>query len=292
MNYNLTNDYLKLSVKEEGAEICSLKSAKNNIEYIWQADPEVWGHHSPILFPIVGALKDGKYIFNGKDYYLPQHGFVRQNKEVKLYKSTGKSLCFSLKSNDETLKNYPFEFELFITYSLNGNKLEIEFKVINPSDNILYFSVGAHPAFRCPLNGTEKYSDYYLEFSNNEMAKTYAIASGGLIDNKTKTIFDENNTIDLHEDIFSEGALVFKDLKSKKIHLRSKKTKQKITVSYNGFPYMGIWSKPKADFLCIEPWLGIADSIDANQNLIDKEGIIKLEGKSEFVASYSIEILE
>lgn len=292
MIYNLSNDYLKLSVKEEGAEICSLKSAKNNIEYIWQADSKVWGHHSPILFPIVGALKDGKYNFADKEYHLPQHGFVRQNKEIKLFNSSGKSLCFLLKHNEETLKSYPFEFELYITYTLNGNKLEIEFKVINPTKDLLYFSVGAHPAFRCPLNGTEKYSDYYLEFQNKEEAKSFLIASGGLISNDVKDIFNDTNIIELNEDIFNEGALVFKHLKSKRIHLRSKKSKQKITVSFDGFPFMGIWAKPKAEFVCIEPWMGIADSVDSNQNFIDKEGIIKLNGKSEFKAVYSIEILE
>jgi galactose mutarotase-like enzyme len=289
MIHTIKNNKIQLSVKQTGAEICSLKSLESGQEYLWQANPGVWANHAPILFPIVGALKDKTFKYKGKEYSLPQHGFMRYNKNVELISRTTDSLSFSLKSNEESLMVYPFEFEFITTFTLKNSTVHIAHKVSNTADTEMYFSLGEHPAFKCPLHYDETYSDYYLEFEQNETAKSWQL-DGSLIGNKSVDVFKAGNIIALHPDIFNNGALVFKDLKSKKISLKSKKSKQLLTVSYDGFPFMGIWAKPQAEFVCIEPWLGIADSIDTNQQFTDKEGIIKLDGKETYQAAYSIEI--
>ncbi len=291
MIHKIENNKLQLSVKQKGAEICSIKSVKSGKEFIWEGKAEIWAGQAPILFPIVGALKEGVFKYEGREYSLPQHGFMRDNKNVELLAKTEHSLTFLLKSNDESLKVYPFDFEFITTYELKVNSVHIKHEVFNPSDKEMYFSLGAHPAFKCPLNNDESYSDYYLEFETGEVAESWSV-TGFLIGTQTKKVFDSENIINLHPDLFNKDALVFKNLKSTKISLKSKKSKQTVTVSYEGFPYMGIWAKPQAPFVCIEPWLGIADSVHADQNIINKEGIIKLAAKERFNAWFSIEISE
>lgn len=288
---NIENDKLKLAVKQTGAEMCSLKSVETGKEFIWDAKPDVWEGHAPILFPIVGALKNDEYRYKEKKYSLAQHGFMRRNKTVELLEKKEHSLSFLLKSSKESLILYPFDFEFITTYKLVGSAVYIEHRVINTGNTEMYFSIGEHPAFKCPINTDELYSDYYLEFEKNEDSKAWGL-DGKLIGTKAIDVFKGGNIINLHRDIFNNGAFIFKDLKSKKISLKSRKSNQKITVSYNGFPYMGIWAKPQAEFVCIEPWMGIADSVDTDQEIVNKEGIIKLAAKDSFNAMYSIEIVE
>jgi galactose mutarotase-like enzyme len=155
----------------------------------------------------------------------------------------------------------------------------------------MYFSVGGHPAFKCPVFENEDYEDYFLEFEHPENSRSHLInLESGLISSKTKTIFNNSNTLVLKHELFNEDALVFKDLKSKKITLKSSKNGKILSVSYPEFPYMGIWAKPSGDYVCIEPWLGIADHENTNQNLIEKEGIIPLSANKTFKAAYNIEI--
>ncbi len=292
MIHTIQNSQLQLSVKQVGAEICSIKSVVTGREFIWDANPEVWANHAPVLFPIVGALKDETYQYNGQEYSLPQHGFMRHNRNIELFEKTENSLSFVLRSNDATKMVYPFEFEFITKYELQGCKIIVSHEIRNNANDEMYFSVGAHPAFKCPLNDNETYSDYYLEFEETEQSKSWQIVKGGLIGTGTFEVFNNSNIIQLHPTIFNNGALVFKDLKSKKISLKSIKSKQIVSISYEGFSYMGIWAKPQAEFVCIEPWLGIADSVNSNQDITAKEGVIKLKGGEIFKASYLIEIEE
>lgn len=291
MIHYLDNQYLKLAVKRNGAEIYSIKSVKTGREFIWDANPKIWANHAPVLFPIVGALKDGIYFYEGKQYSLPQHGFMRANQQVILAEKAENFMKFLLKSNEETKAVYPFDFEFFTTYSLVESAVVVNHEVYNPSNKPLYFSLGAHPAFKCPINKGEEYNDYYLEFEQAENSKTWEI-DGGLIGKGTKDVFIYPRELNLHRDIFNEGALVFKDLKSRNISLKCRKSKQVVSVSFEGFPYLGIWAKPQAEFVCIEPWIGIADSVDAKQEFTTKEGIVRLEPKQWFKATYRIDIYE
>jgi len=291
MIHKIENDKLQLAVKRYGAEIYSIKSVQTGREFIWDANPKIWANHAPVLFPIVGALKDETYYYKNKPYSLPQHGFFRRNQNVELLDRTPDTLRFVLKSNTESLKVYPFEFEFITSYKLDDNEVVVSHEVINPANGELYFSVGAHPAFKCPINKNEDYNDYYLEFEKEENSKSWKI-DGGLIALEAEEVFKIPNVLNLHRNIFNQGALVFKDLKSQKISLKSRKSNQVVSISYEGFPFMGIWAKPQAEFVCIEPWLGIADSVNANKDITKKEGIIKLSGGETFRASYFIEISE
>ncbi len=289
--YSIQNNKLKIAIKKAGAELCEISSIKNNTQFMWNANPDVWGSFAPNLFPIIGVLKDDTYFFENKKYSLPKHGLTRHNDSVVLHKQTKSSLTFKLKYNDDSLKIYPFKFELFITYQLLENKIDVIHTIKNCDDKTMYFSIGGHPAFKCPVFENENYEDYALEFETIENASTHLLnLKSGLVTSNTKPIFNNSNVLPLKHNLFNEDALIFKDLKSRQVSLKSKTHGNILTVSYPHFPYLGIWAKPTGDYVCIEPWLGIADNENTNQDLKTKEGILTLEASQTFEATYSIEI--
>ena len=289
--HTLQNSKLKIAINKTGAELCDIVSVKNKTTFMWDANPEVWGSIAPNLFPIIGALKDDTYIFENQKYTLPKHGFIRNNENVKLLERATNSLTFGLIYSEDSLKIYPFKFEFFITYTLKDNCIEVLHTVKNLDDKIMYFSVGGHPAFKCPVFENENYNEYYLEFEATENSETHLInMDNGLISSKTKPMLNNTNKLNLFHDLFNEDALIFKDLTSRKVALKSKKSGEILNVSYKDFNYLGIWAKPNGDYVCIEPWLGIADSETTNQNFKEKEGILTLAPNETFKATYSIEI--
>lgn len=289
--YSLQNNKLKLSVKKIGAELCEISSIKNKTQFMWDANPDVWKGYAPNLFPIIGALKNDTYIYENKEYKLPKHGFIRNNPNIKLHKQTKNSLTFALYHNEESLKNYPFKFEFYITYKLTDNKIEVIHTIKNCDKKIMFFSVGGHPAFKCPVFENEDYNDYTLELEHLENSKKHLVnIKNGLIKLETEPFFNNSKTINLSHNLFNKNALIFKDLKSKKITLKSNKNGEVVTVSYLDFPYLGIWAKPEGDYVCIEPWLGIADHENTNQDLKTKEGILSLNANKTYKASYTIEV--
>lgn len=290
--HTIKNKFLQVSVKETGAELCSIKSVNSGKEYVWQANPEVWSSHAPNLFPVIGCLKDGGFLYNGQEYKCPKHGFVRNNKNVKLVERTENSLTFRLTYSEDSLKIYPFKFEFNIKYSLEENKLNVEHMIVNKGDNTMLFSLGGHPGFNCPINANESYSDYFLEFQEAETAETWRVQENGLIGKETVHVFDEPKIINLHPHLFDEDALIFKNLNSKKVSLKSRKSKQVLSMIFNDFPYLGIWAKPMADYVCIEPWIGIADIVDTDRNFETKEGLVLLGSKQSTTAIYTILIEE
>ncbi|WP_100614917.1 aldose 1-epimerase family protein [Confluentibacter citreus] len=293
MQYTLQNNTLKIGIKKTGAELCSIQSVKNNTQFMWDANPAIWANHAPNLFPIIGALKDDTYIFEGKTYTLPKHGFLRGNTDFEVDEHTQTSLTLKLRYNDALLKVYPFKFDFYMTYKLTDNKLDIIHTVKNLDDKTMYFSIGGHPAFKCPVFEDENYDDYVLEFEHPENSETHLInTANGLISNKTKPIFNNINLLPLTHDLFNDDALIFKDLKSKKVNLKSKKHGNILTVSYPDFEYLGIWAKPTGNYLCIEPWLGIADNEDTDQDFKTKEGILSLEAGETFEVGYWVEVDE
>ncbi|MGJ5641574.1 aldose 1-epimerase family protein [Formosa sp. S-31] len=288
--YSIQNNLLKIVVNETGAELCEISSVKNSLQFMWDANPNVWGSYAPNLFPVIGSLKNDQVIIEGKPYNIPKHGFTRRNSDVKLVSKSENELVFSLKYNQELLEIYPYKFEFIISFTLKDNRISINHTVKNLDDKTMYFSVGGHPAFKCPLVEGESYSDYYLEFEHNETSESYLInMDNGLIKSESFSIINRNK-IDLHYDLFNKDALVFKDLKSRKVSLKSNTSGTILTVDFPGFPFLGIWAKPHADYVCIEPWIGIADSEDHDQDFTKKEGIQTLKAGESFNAVYSIEI--
>ncbi|QDO94007.1 aldose 1-epimerase family protein [Formosa sediminum] len=289
--YTLENKLLKIAVKQTGAELCEISAVSNANQFMWDANPDIWENFAPNLFPIIGALKNNTMIYEGQEYNMAKHGIIRHNSNIKLDSQTAEKLIFSLAYSEDTLKQYPFKFKFLIAFELIDNKIKVTHTVKNLDDNTLYFSVGGHPAFKCPIYKDEAYTDYYLEFEALETAESYALNMDiGLVTDNTFPIITEGNKIPLHYDLFNEDALIFKDLKSRKVALKSKKNGTILSVDYPDFPYLGIWAKPHANYVCIEPWLGVADHENHNQEFKTKEGIQALAANETFKATYTIEI--
>lgn len=282
MNYEIKNSFIKAKIKLFGAELNSLQKIDEDLEYIWQGNPKYWARHSPVLFPIVGRLKNDSYFYKNKKYSLSQHGFAR-DKEFELIKKGEDFIEFRLKNDEETLKNYPFLFELNISYKLEKTKLIISYKVKNRSEDRLYFSIGAHPAFNIS-------SGDFLDFEDVRTSKRYFLDDKGLIYKNQEVSFTKNSLI-LDEEIFKNDALVFNDNNIKSIILRDKNSNKILKVEFKDFPYLGVWSKPNlAPFVCIEPWFGVADEENSNQNIEDKRGVQVLLKDELFSCFYSIEV--
>ena len=215
---------------------------------------------------------------------------MRHNEDLKVKKQTRNSLRLELIYSEETLKNYPFRFRFQIEFTLDGRALHITHTVINLDENPLYFSVGGHPAFNVPLYQEESYNDYYLQFDQKMDLSTHLLNEEGLVSNREKKLIENDNKIRLHKHLFDKDALIFKNIPSKKVALHSDKEGQILTVDYSDFTNLGLWAKPAAPFVCIEPWLGIADVEGTNHDIKTKEGIIELMPSLTFNASYAITI--
>jgi galactose mutarotase-like enzyme len=287
--HSILNNIIAIEVSEKGAELQSIYHKQHKLEYMWSGDPAFWAKKSPVLFPIVGGLKNNTYRYKGKEYQLGRHGFARDN-NFELAEKTNSSLTFSLKSNEQTKAIYPFDFKFNIKYSLQENKVQVTFIVENTGSENLLFSVGAHPAFAVPLAKGTQYEDYYLQFSQSEDAGRFPLSLEGLIETTPTALLKNENCLPLKKELFYKDALVFKHLKSDAIAIGSDKTSHGTKVSFPDFPYMGIWAAKDADFVCIEPWCGIADSVNAAGNLEDKEGINILSPKGRFEVGYGIEV--
>jgi len=282
LNTTLKQGGFSAVINHKGAELISLK--KNTKEYIWDANPDFWAKHSPILFPIVGTLKNNTYSYNDIEYQMSRHGFAR-DMVFELVEKKENSATFALHSNEETLKQYPFEFELLIIYTLQENSLCIQYKVINYSKTKMPFSIGAHPAFA--LSGT--FENYSLLFEKEEPLE-YHLLENGLISNQIKKIDLENRMIPLKYQLFKDDALVFKKLESKSVIIFEYNSPI-LRVNFEDFPSLGVWTIENAPFLCIEPWFGYSDTIESSGNLFKKEGIQLLEISESFEAKFSINIL-
>ena len=287
----LYNDLLEVEADTSGAELVSIKGKKDNTEYLWSADSKYWSRHAPILFPIVGKVRNNLYRIGDKEYSLGQHGFARDN-EFQIVEVSDNKVIYRLTSSKDTLKIYPYDFQLDVEYILKENSLKIIYKVRNTDSETIFFSIGAHPGFNCPLSASESVKDYFFDFSEKETAERLIFdGKTGLLTNTKKIFLQDENTIKLSETLFKEDAIIFKNLKSKTISLRNNLNNKKITMEFGDFPYIGLWSKPEgAPFICIEPWFGHADYEDFTGDFSEKSGIISLEKDQEFNCAYTISI--
>ena len=291
MIYTLENEHLKISLSNHGGELHSIKGKKDNTEFLWSGDEAYWKYHAPILFPIVGKVFNGKYTVDGKTYELPQHGLARV-RDFEMIEQTKNSISFELKYSEDTLKVYPFKFSLIIKYTLNDINLSIDYIVKNLDNKEMYFSIGAHPAFMCPIEN-DKFDDYYFEFNEKENASIMQLVGPGYFSKEEKPYLKDENIINLSTDLFKNDALVFKNLKSNKISLKSKNHKKYLEFDFGEFPYLGLWTKDTgAPFVCIEPWFGHADFDGFNEEFKDKAAIQSLMPNKEFHCNYNISFFE
>lgn len=269
---------LKIQSKKSGAELTSIQY--NGKEMLFQGVKVLdgngniyWKRQAPILFPIVGQLKNSQTQIEGEKYEMSQHGFARDMDFEEISKTENEH-HYMLKDNEETLKKYPYKFELHIMYGVNGNTLTVTYKVKNIDDKTIYFGLGGHPAFNCDYSNGE----YEIVFSENEDKIVFLKLKNGLIDTEKAQNILQDNKIWLKEDTFDNDAVIMKNIKSNKVVLQNHETNQKILeFDFTGFPYLALWSKKGAPFVCIEPWQNTADRIDSIQIYKNKENIIKLK---------------
>lgn len=279
----LQNSKLTVQIKQLGAELFSITNSEEK-EYMWGGDPAIWGKHAPILFPIVGTLKNNTYNFNEQQYQLTRHGFAR-DMHFEIVQSSNTAVTFSLQADAKTLAIYPFHFELQVSYTLQNATIFVAYKVINKGEHSMPFAIGGHPAFALADN----FNDYSLIFEKEETLK-YFILSDDLVSDQTKVLASNNKKVALDYDLFANDALIFKTIESKELTIVHRE-KPLLKVKYAGFPNLGIWTKINAPFICIEPWHGYSDTQTANGNLFEKEGMQILNANQSFTAQYQIEIL-
>ncbi len=283
--FQLKNNSLTVGINSFGAELSSV--IKNNMEYIWQANADVWPRHAPVLFPIVGKLNAGSYSYQSNSYSLSQHGFARDN-EFMCVEQTETKLVFELTANKELLKKYPFHFSLQITYSITNDVLKTEYSVFNPDNTNLYFSIGAHPAFNCCFYKEDVFEDMELIFPSKN-ALVVNTLNDGLITTYTKQINLLNNRLPITKELFDNDALVMMNNQIDDVYLLSKKSQLGVKMNCKHWPYFGIWTKKQSNqFICLEPWYGIADMENSNSNIEKKEGIITVLPENYFKCEFDI----
>ena len=281
MIHKISSKKLEIKVKSKGAELCSVRGSAG-YEYMWEGGDE-WPKHAPNLFPIVGSLKENTYVYNGTKYHLNRHGFAR-DRDFDLIEATDHSLLFTLKFDEHTLKMYPFKFEFRVGYYLEENILKQRYEVHNLGDDVLYASFGGHPAFAAsPIDNC------YLELDSGE-TQNALILDGDLIGEREVEGFIHGK-LKLTKSTFNQDALIFISLTSNRISLKNNSTSTRVEMDFTEFPYLGIWSKPGAPFVCIEPWQGLADFTNTNQSLKDKTGILKVESGSFIEKSFNMQFI-
>ena len=287
MQHILENDQLTVRLATLGAEVQSVRNKATGQEYIWTADPTVWARHAPVLFPIVGKLKDDQYRLGNNTYRMTQHGFAR-DKDFKVVEQSNHRITFGLTADPETTEHYPFNFTLDISYQLTDNRLDTTYRVINHDRTDMPFSIGAHPGFRCPAQVNGPAEEYYLLFEQEETLERHTL-SDGLRSGETRLVLENSRRLELHRALFEDDALVFTHVASDSVSIVPQSTGQPmVTVYFPEFPYLGVWQKVGADFYCIEPWYGLADPATTDGEFTHKEGVQMLSPESTFDAEYGI----
>ncbi len=278
----LKNEKLTVVVNPFGAELSSITTNTDAKEYIWQGDPMIWNGRSPILFPIAGRLKKDTYVHHYKNYSLPKHGFARKS-SFEVVSTTMTNAVFSLSDSPKTLISYPFHFCLTAEYTLSDQTLTVTHRVRNTGDDVMYFSLGAHPAFNIRVGDS-------VVFEKKEDLTTALFDSTGLMCGE-QTIAKDTDTVVIDEHIFDNDALFFENMKSTCAKIVTQDGKEILKMTYGNVPYLGLWAKPNAPYVCIEPWYGIADNTKVSGELEEKPCILSLAPEKDFVFTYTIEIL-
>lgn len=276
----LKNSVMSVKISEKGAEM--RRVTVNGEECLWSGDSDFWTGTAPVMFPICGGLPEDKFTYKGKEYCLQKHGFARFM-DFEVEKQSSVSATFLLKSNPDTLKMYPWDFEFRITYSLKGTCVKVDYDIKNLSNDTMYVAPGAHEGYACP----EGIEDYDVIFEKKETLYS-CVLDGNLISEKRIPIIKDTDTLPLYYSYFAVDALVFKDLKSRFVTLRNRKTGKAISVNFEGFDYFLLWTKPNAGYICMEPWTGIPPMVGSDKDITKKEGITAVTPVDTLSVSHSI----
>ncbi len=285
----LENEKLLLKVNDQGGQLAGIYDKKNKREVIWCADPKIWNRHAPILFPFVGEIHNKEYLYNGTKYPMTAHGFARDAK-FQFEGIVENRIVHSLSSTEETKVVYPFDFKLEVSHSIEDNKVIVEWKVANTGDKEMLFSIGAHPAFNVPAVDGEEQKDYYLTFGNKDKLDYIRISSedGTALCDEIRTLTLTEGTYQVGEHLFDDGVLIFEDTQLSEVGIAFPSKEQYINIKCEGFPYVGVWTKPNAPFICLEPWYGRCDDSGYTGELKDKTGVQRLAENKEFKVKYEI----
>ncbi len=280
MYYKIENEFLTCEIDDMGAQLHSLKLKENSKEYIWQGNPDIWYGQAPVLFPIIGQVIDDKFRYNGVEYTMPKHGLARKLL-FNVKECAGAKAVFSLESDANTLKSYPFEFELLVAFELCGKSLVNTMTVINKTKGEMYFSIGAHPAFNCNIGDV-------IEFEQPETLETERIDSDNLIIPEKFPVIENSREIEITKDVFAKDALILSGIKSKKLRIKGE---NEVEFTFGDCPFLGIWAKPGAPYVCIEPWYGVNDGREVKNDISEKRGIEHLNEGETFEFSWTAEII-
>ena len=281
MFYKIENEFLTCEIDDMGAQLHSLKSKENGTEYIWQGNPDIWYGQAPVLFPVIGQLINDKYFYNGVEYTMPKHGLARKLL-FNVKECEGAKAVFSLESDENTLKAYPFKFEYLVSFELKGKTLVNTMTVVNKTNGEMYFSVGAHPAFNCKVGDI-------IEFEQTETLATERIDKENLIIPEKFPFMENEKSFVITKEIFEPDALILSEIKSEKLRIKGE---NEIEFTFGKCPFLGIWAKPGAPYVCIEPWYGVNDGREVKKDISEKRGIERLEEGGTFEFSWTAEIIK
>ena len=286
--FKMENDRLVVTIDDLGAELVSIYDKKYSRELIWQGDPAWWKRQAPILFPNVGKFYGGEYLYQGRHYVQDQHGFARDYVLERVEESPA-SVTHRLVSNAETRKVYPFDFELYISYRLKKNVIEVEWGIKNPSEETIYFTIGGHPAIHFAKENETK-ADYRLYFPEKDHLNYILvdIAEGGADPKKVYEMKLEDGYYPLTEELFERDALIFDENQIEEVWISHKDGTPYVGMKCEGFSNFGIWSVKDAPFVCLEPWMGRCDDVGFEGDISEKPGINSVESGGTFEKSYQI----
>lgn len=287
MLYTIENEELICQIESVGAEIRSLVCKRTNKEFIWQINPAIWGSSSPVLFPAIGNIKENKIIHDQKDYMMSKHGIVRNNKNLIFLKNKESKCSFTLESSEKTKRKYPFDFRFEVIYQLMDNRLIMTYDITNKSSVEMYFTCGGHTAYSLTLDNKTPLTDYLVEFPTKGSLEAETLGESGLLSHKKRNFNLVNGCLELNNTLFNDDALIFANIDFDWVRLRRKNDDRGIVIRFSGYPNLALWSKPGADYICVEPWLGLPDREDESV-YIEKKPTFKSLNPDD---SYSISII-
>lgn len=292
MIYKLKNEELEVAFTTKGGTLCSIKGA-DGLEYLWQGDAQYWSGQAPILFPICGSIRDDKAVIGKqKTTSMSRHGIVRK-REFEFIEQTENAITFMIQSNEEMKQQFPYGFQLFATYILDHNTIQVTYAVKNTGEEAFPFFVGGHPGFNCPLVPGESYTDYQLVFDQKETCTVPTpVTETGLIDMEHRTAFlKDSNVVELSHEMFEQDATILDEIKSRKVTLRSKKSGKSVTLTFKDFPYLILWSSANhGNFVALEPWMGLSTCSDESDVFEEKRGVQTVESGETKSYSYQITV--
>jgi galactose mutarotase-like enzyme len=266
-----------------GAELKSVKDHKGT-EFMWQADADIWPRNAPILFPIVGKVRNDMVRVKGVTYGISQHGFAR-DRIFSVTSQTDSSVKMQLIYDDDTLKKYPFDFKLTLGYAWENDELMCSFEIENAGATDMPYSIGAHPGFNIPEGHFKNYS---VKFEKEETAERYLL-DNGLFNGIAEPLLQHSDMLPLSAELFDKDAIVFKNLQSSWVELKHNTGSYSIRMNFAGFPHFAIWAKKGTQrFVCLEPWFGYADTVEGHDDLSTKPGIRTLKPHEKFVCEYGL----